>query len=752
MAKYIKRAGIVFFATILLSLLIVSVLVVSNVKDNLTEQNSKDIVADEEFVPDITLVGKNTAIATLWKQAVTRSISENKEINVLLNSNWLAPITEETHSFGSGDGFTEFGALHIPSGAKIKLDLNGKTIDRLLTKENPIEGGHIFFVEGNLTIVDSAYDSSAARTIYNFNKENYKAFSDNILKLPIGKIQGASANGEVVGATTNGKITGAIAVMPTGTFNMYGGMILNNFSKSDASNTILGAAGIYIYSGTFNMYDGIIFNNQSSNMRGAGISTFCGTINIDDGFIVCNQNNSTWGGGIAVQGKMEDEEIVNGNLNMVGGVVSHNIAAHGTGICSIDYSISKLENEEVAYNYAEANSAGLLVFSVSAEVYVKNSKIIKNYTGGVRGDYNGGAIYCNAKLDLDGVEITDNTYMTTDTSKIIRGGGVYVRANGDVTMQNVVIARNVIKAEINDGAHAYGGGLGAENAETIKFGSNVKIYDNIAHGVPSDLRLEKGQTVNIVDNLSNSKGNSHIGIKFAEDYDMDLFTSGYGALNNVNPSEYFFANDGKKIATLNSDEVSFEKTIESEIYDFIYLENNKRQTYKSNNLEHAINDYDKVKVANSGKFIIGSILPNTSVNSFIQNINFDRTKVKLYDSNNKLIYDKGNSVTGIDSSLYDKRFELAVGTGWRLETYTASGAKIEEFSLSVLGDSNGDGRISASDIVYLRELAQNKALFNSLSVERKLACLIDNRGKFTQADAEIIKAVIEKESNIELYF
>ena len=101
--------------------------------------------------------------------------------------------------------------------------------------------------------------------------------------------------------------------------------------------------------------------------------------------------------------------------------------------------------------------------------------------------------------------------------------------------------------------------------------------------------------------------------------------------------------------------------------------------------------------------------------------------------------------------MYDKRFDLAVGTGWKLETYNGN-VKIEEFKLSVLGDINGDGRISASDIVYLRELAQNKALFNSLSVERKLACLIDNRGKFTQADAEIIKAVIEKESNIELYF
>ena len=117
-----------------------------------------------------------------------------------------------------------------------------------------------------------------------------------------------------------------------------------------------------------------------------------------------------------------------------------------------------------------------------------------------------------------------------------------------------------------------------------------------------------------------------------------------------------------------------------------------------------------------------------------------------------MIYDKGNSVTGVDSSLYDKKLELAVGTGWRLETYTASGAKIEEFALSVLGDSNGDGRISASDVTYIREIANDTELYNNLNAEIKLASLIINKGKVTSADSEIVLNVINQKLTMDLFF
>ena len=60
--------------------------------------------------------------------------------------------------------------------------------------------------------------------------------------------------------------------------------------------------------------------------------------------------------------------------------------------------------------------------------------------------------------------------------------------------------------------------------------------------------------------------------------------------------------------------------------------------------------------------------------------------------------------------------------------------------------------MSASDVSYLRQIANDKALYESLSLEKKLACTIINKGEVTTADAEIVKNVIEKIFNINIFF
>ena len=203
---------------------------------------------------------------------------------------------------------------------------------------------------------------------------------------------------------------------------------------------------------------------------------------------------------------------------------------------------------------------------------------------------------------------------------------------------------------------------------------------------------------------------------------------------------------------MNGGEVSFENTIESNVYDFVYIENGKRQNYKENNLTHAVNDYEKSMIVNNGKLILGNIGVNTSINTLIGNINFSRNHIKIYNNKNQLVYDKGNSVAGINASYYDNGREFAVGTGWKIETYTDSGVIIETIYISVLGDVNGDGRISASDVTYLRQIASDNALYESLSVEKKLASMVINKGNVTSADAEIVKNVINKMFGIDIFF
>ena len=186
---------------------------------------------------------------------------------------------------------------------------------------------------------------------------------------------------------------------------------------------------------------------------------------------------------------------------------------------------------------------------------------------------------------------------------------------------------------------------------------------------------------------------------------------------------------------------------ENGVYRFIYLaeEGDKqiRKTYKESGLVHGINDSE----VNGGKAVIGNIAPNTSVKEFIETLGFDTSKIVLKDNKGKDIY-KNN--VPVDIATYDNKYELAVGTGWRVE-YTNNG-NTETIYLSVLGDVTGDGRISAVDVTYLRQVAKDKEVYDNLSVEKKLASLVLNVGLVTTADAEIIRNIMDNKLDIKLFF
>ena len=182
-------------------------------------------------------------------------------------------------------------------------------------------------------------------------------------------------------------------------------------------------------------------------------------------------------------------------------------------------------------------------------------------------------------------------------------------------------------------------------------------------------------------------------------------------------------------------------------YKFIYIDNEDgkqvRKTYKQGGLVHGINDGE----VNGGKLVLGNVKPNTSVKSFIQTLGFEQSKITIKDSKGKDIFKDG---TPVDASKFDNGKELAVGTGWSVE-YQNNG-NTETIYISVLGDVNGDGRISASDVTYLRQIASDNALYESLSVEKKLASMVINKGNVTSADAEIVRNVVDKLLTMDLFF
>ncbi|MDE6565885.1 MAG: hypothetical protein K2L47_02320, partial [Clostridia bacterium] len=448
------------------------------------------------------------------------------------------------------------------------------------------------------TIIDNTYDAQVFKDIYNVCQEDKNSINRRTSLISVGAIRGGSNTG-------NG---GGIYAAANSTLNIYSGMIDGNFAKNGGA--------IFVDTGSkFNMYGGIIFNNETTGYAPGVYVTNNSTFKMYDGIIISNTGQN-FGGGIHVSGLADKLSY----FVMHNGIIAHNYSMYGAGVSLCEYSESIIYNAEICYNYALGNSAGLLAWNYTSKVDLYNCKINNNiayFSSGVNG---GAGILSNGELNIHGGEICDNTYINSYDTRVVNGGGVYISA-GSALFESVVVARNQIKSFINDGEHAFAGGISIASAasENVVFGADVQVYDNIAHGINSDIRLEKGQKINIT-----AVGrNTYLGIKLADDYGSESFTNGYGANNgDDNPSEFFFSNDGVKIAILNGGEVSFENTIESNTYDFVYFENDVRKNYADNNLIHAVNDYEKSKTLNGGKLILGNILPNTSVNEFITKVNY----------------------------------------------------------------------------------------------------------------------------------
>ncbi len=142
------------------------------------------------------------------------------------------------------------------------------------------------------------------------------------------------------------------------------------------------------------------------------------------------------------------------------------------------------------------------------------------------------------------------------------------------------------------------------------------------------------------------------------------------------------------------------------------------------------------------------------MNTFVKNLELnyiDTSQIKIFNRQNTLIYNKGNNITGT-SEYYDKKYNLAIGTGWRIEIYTADDNLVESIYLSVLGDITGDGKINSTDITYLKQISTKEIDITSLTLEQQLASMIDNRGMISVVDVQILKAYTNYELDIKLYF
>ncbi len=169
-------------------------------------------------------------------------------------------------------------------------------------------------------------------------------------------------------------------------------------------------------------------------------------------------------------------------------------------------------------------------------------------------------------------------------------------------------------------------------------------------------------------------------------------------------------------------------------YDYQTIDkNNIRQNFGALNNNHS--------ASVNGRNVLGKISPNTKLFTFVSNLENSKNSIKVYDSKGNPIYDKGVEIVA----------NQIIGTGYSVELYNGATA-VDKVYLSVLGDVNGDGRITASDVMYLRQIASDKDLFNNLYTEYKLASMVINKGTITSADSEILIGVMDYKLRIEIFY
>ncbi len=676
MIKNIKRVGIIFLAIAIVCLMVIGCLVATKIEDNnklsnLNAELDSNIIADTEVVPDIILVSDSSG-------SIATKWNQAVDLSVAETREVFVRLDQNWNAELIA-GTTSFGtgsgftggALCISAGVNIKLDLNGYTIDRRLG--NSVVNGSVILVYGTFTLMDNQFEANREKIYNAYNSSTNKEMDFRTI-----------ISGKITGGYTNANGGGGIKVS-NGTFTMQSGMICNN--------SVVGqGGGINAVGGKTTILDCVIANNYSytSNENGAGIYIGTNTtLDMYNGIIYGNigtyiQNiaeASPDGAGITISG-------ANAIMNIYNGIFSKNKTLYGNGGVGGAIMVSLNSKANITgglFEYNEGNK-GSAIGTWGGDLNLSNARIENNYAT----DY---------------------------------AGGVYVDRSypSSVSIDNTIIVNNSARIAV--------GGLFV--GKDIIIGSGLQIYNNSAEDTKyGNMRITQNKKIIINEELINTK----IGVNLEEN---KVYTTGYSAHNgNTDPNNYFFSDLSGEIVHLNSaGELEQAKTIASSKYDYIYLENNERKSYKENGLIHGNNDFDKKQTYNGGKLILGKVSANTSVNDFVAIINFGGAVISLLNAKGEIVYGKD-----ADSKFTDKlnnASEYAVGTGWKLKVYTTAGDLIDEISISVLGDLTGDGKVNSADINYLRQVANNG--IESLSAEQRLSSLIVNKGNLpTITDTQIL--------------
>ena len=330
------------------------------------------------------------------------------------------------------------GALNVPVGRNVRIDLNGKTIDRGLKNEQPVKDGNVIDVKGTLTVTGSGTITGGK----NSDDGGGVIVDGGTFNLTGGTIKGNAAN-----------CGGGVFVTNSGEFNMY--VETGKEAPVITGNTAdVNGGGVYVAeNGTFTLSGGIVgstdtsaVNGNHANDAGGGV-TAAGTFAMEGGSIAGN-TAGCGGGGLFVYG----DDNVHGFADMSGGEITGNSSVFGGGA------------------YVDGN----------AELVMREDAGIADNTS----SRNGGGVYVydeGALVMRDGSTITDNTIIESDSASI-------PTASASIGAMTIAMERD---------GNAHGGGVYVRSGGEMTLSGAPKVTENAADSVKDNVFLSEGDAIKI---------------------------------------------------------------------------------------------------------------------------------------------------------------------------------------------------------------------------------------------------------------
>ncbi len=384
--------------------------------------------AVDYFIPDafgseVKIENYELTVAVDWEAAWNKAVTESSETNTVtftLLEDWYASIDSSFEtSFGTGIGFKD-GALYVPQGKSIILNLKSFTINR--NKPTLSADGSVFRVAGELVITSDSNDDT-----------------------DLGKIVGGNAEkGGAIYVENGGTVTlkhGVLGTQTTPNAANQGGAVyvgagatLNIESGYIEYNTATDGAAIYVDGGTAEISGGTIRHNEATN--GSALYVNDGMAVLSDG---CDITENT-----AVNGTV----YVAGGTVEIGNDVYNNTATLGGGVYVAGGTVTG--SGAISYNSAE-KGAGVYVAGCE---YVMDGGSVNSNKNALTG---GGVYVAGGTFTLKSGEIKENCTTISSgswTSVAEKGAGVYVES-GTFNMEGGSIENNAAKY--------YGGGVYVES-------------------------------------------------------------------------------------------------------------------------------------------------------------------------------------------------------------------------------------------------------------------------------------------------